>query len=45
MRTIKGDLVNMAKLGYFDVIAHCDCFCNMDADIAKTIKERIPRRI
>jgi O-acetyl-ADP-ribose deacetylase (regulator of RNase III) len=32
---IKGDLIQLAKAGQFDVIAHgCNCFCNMKAGIA-----------
>lgn len=38
-KTIKGDLVKLAKNGEFDVIVHgCNCFCNMGAGIAKQIK-------
>ena len=43
MKTIKGDLIALAKTGEFDVIAHgCNCFCNMGAGIAKSIKEAFP---
>ena len=43
MKTIKGDLVELAKNGEFDVIVHgCNCFCNMGAGIAKTIKQNFP---
>jgi O-acetyl-ADP-ribose deacetylase (regulator of RNase III) len=32
---INGDLIELAKQGKFDVIAHgCNCFCNMGAGIA-----------
>lgn len=32
---IKGDLIKLAKDGYFDVIAHgCNCMCNMGSGIA-----------
>lgn len=35
MKYVKGDLVQMAKAGQFDVIAHgCNCFCAMGAGIA-----------
>lgn len=32
---IKGNLIKLAKEGYFDVIAHgCNCMCNMGSGIA-----------
>jgi O-acetyl-ADP-ribose deacetylase (regulator of RNase III) len=43
MKTIQGDLLDMAIGGSFDVIIHgCNCFCTMGAGIAKAIKERFP---
>jgi len=37
---LNGDLIFLAKLGQFDVIAHgCNCFCAMGAGIAKQIKK------
>lgn len=40
MKTVKGDLIEMAQNGEFDVIAHgCNCFCKMGAGIAKSIKQ------
>lgn len=43
MKIIKGDLIQFAQEGKFDVIVHgCNCFCQMDAGIAKTIKEKFP---
>ena len=34
-KEIKGDLIQLAKKGYFDVITHgCNCMCNMGAGIA-----------
>lgn len=43
MDTIKGDLVEMARRGEFDVIVHgCNCFCAMGAGIAKAIKAAFP---
>lgn len=34
-REIKGNLIDLALAGEFDVIAHgCNCFCTMDAGIA-----------
>lgn len=43
MRIEKGDLVQKAKAGEFEVIVHgYNCFCTMDAGIAKTIKQVFP---
>ena len=43
MQTEKGDLIQKAKAGEFDVIIHgCNCFCTMGAGIAKTIKQVFP---
>ncbi|MET4074319.1 macro domain-containing protein [Hymenobacter sp. UYCo722] len=43
MQTEKGDLVQKAKVGEFDVIVHgCNCFCTMGAGIAKTVKQVFP---
>jgi len=43
MKTVKGNLINLAKDGEFDVIVHgCNCFCTMGAGIAKSIKENFP---
>ncbi len=43
MKTIKGDLIQMAKQGHFDVICHgANCFCVMGAGIAKQIKYEYP---
>lgn len=43
MRKIKGDLIELAIDGEFDLIIHgCNCFCTMGAGIAKTIKQKIP---
>jgi O-acetyl-ADP-ribose deacetylase (regulator of RNase III) len=43
MRTEKGDLIQKARAGEFDVIVHgCNCFCTMGAGIAKTIKQVFP---
>ena len=43
MKVIKGNLVQLALEGKFDVIVHgCNCFCTMGAGIAKTIKEFFP---
>ncbi|WKB55732.1 macro domain-containing protein [Eleftheria terrae] len=43
MKTITGDLLDLAVEGRFDVIVHgCNCFCNMGAGIARLIKQRFP---
>lgn len=40
MREVKGDLIQMAKDGHFDVITHgCNCFCTMGAGIAVPMKD------
>lgn len=43
MKTISGDLIQLAKNGQFDLIAHgCNCFCTMGAGIAKAVKDVFP---
>lgn len=43
MKTIKGDLIKLAKDGEFDAIIHqCNCFCTMNSGIAKAIRENFP---
>ncbi len=43
MQVEKGDLIQRAKAGEFDVLVHgCNCFCTMGAGIAKTIKQVFP---
>ena len=43
MKIIDGDLIQLALAGSFDVIVHgCNCFCEMDGGIAKSIKEQFP---
>jgi len=43
MKTVQGDLIAMGKAGEFDVIVHgCNCFNNMDAGIAKAIRDALP---
>ena len=40
---VKGDLIQLAKNGYFDCIIHgCNCFCVMGAGIAKSIAQSFP---
>lgn len=44
MKTIKGDLIQLAIDGEFDVIVHgCNCFNTMGAGIAKQIKATFPQ--
>ncbi|MCF7974261.1 MAG: macro domain-containing protein [Phycisphaerae bacterium] len=43
MKTIHGDLIELALQGHFDVIVHgCNCFCSMGGGIARTIKAVFP---
>ena len=43
MKTMKGDLLQLATEGHFDVIIHgCNCFCTMGAGIAATISSKFP---
>lgn len=43
MKHAKGNLLDMAAAGQFDIIVHgCNCFCTMGAGIALEIKERYP---
>jgi O-acetyl-ADP-ribose deacetylase (regulator of RNase III) len=43
MKTLKGDLLQFAEDGNFDVIIHgCNCFCQMGKGIALTIKNKFP---
>jgi O-acetyl-ADP-ribose deacetylase (regulator of RNase III) len=42
-RVVKGDLVELAKAGEFDVIIHgCNCFHTMGAGIARQLAEAFP---
>lgn len=43
MKTVSGDLIQLAKNGEFDLIVHrCNCMCSMGAGIAKGIKTAFP---
>jgi O-acetyl-ADP-ribose deacetylase (regulator of RNase III) len=43
LKYAKGNLIDMAEQGHFDVIVHgCNCFCTMGSGIAKEIRERYP---
>ena len=44
MKHINGDIIELAKSGVFDVIAHgCNCQGNMGKGLAKQIKEQFPK--
>lgn len=46
IKEIEGDLLELAKLKHFDLIAHgCNCFCTMGSGIAKQIKEQFPEAL
>jgi O-acetyl-ADP-ribose deacetylase (regulator of RNase III) len=43
MRTISGDLIELAKEGTFDVIAHgCNCFHTMGGGLAAQVRRHFP---
>lgn len=43
MSVLKGNLIEFALAGRFDVIIHgCNCFCTMGAGIAKLIRDNFP---
>jgi len=43
MKIIRGDLIQLALDGKFDIIIHgCNCFCTMGAGIARQIKDTFP---
>lgn len=43
MKIVEGDLIEMAKHGYFDVIVHgCNCFNTMGGGIARTVRDNFP---
>ncbi len=43
MKTIEGDLIELALEGKFDVIIHgCNCFCKMGKGVAKKIASTFP---
>ena len=43
MKTVHGDLIQLALDGQFDVIIHgCNCFCTMGAGIAKSVRSAFP---
>lgn len=43
MKIVKGDLIQLAKQGHFDVIVQgCNCFHKMFSGVAKQIRENFP---
>ena len=43
LKGVRGNLIDMAEAGDFDVIVHgCNCFCRMGSGIAKEIRARYP---
>ena len=43
MNYIKGDLINLFKENYFDVLVHgCNCFCTMSKGFAEKLKIEYP---
>lgn len=43
MKYVKGDLVQLADVGEFDVIIHgCNCFNTMNSGVAKAIRSKFP---
>ena len=46
MKRVKGDLIQLALDGEFDLIVHgCNCFCTMGAGIARQIQDRFPQAL
>jgi O-acetyl-ADP-ribose deacetylase (regulator of RNase III) len=46
MKIIRGDLIELAKAGHFDVIIQgCNCQCRMGRGIALTIKQQFPEAV
>lgn len=43
MKYVKGDIVELAKTGQYDVVMHgCNCFCNMGSGVAVAIRKQWP---
>lgn len=43
MKSISGDLIQLAEIEQFDLIAHgCNCYSTMGAGIAKAVMEVFP---
>jgi O-acetyl-ADP-ribose deacetylase (regulator of RNase III) len=46
MKIVRGDLIELAKAGEFDVIIQgCNCHCRMGRGIALTIKQQFPEAL
>jgi O-acetyl-ADP-ribose deacetylase (regulator of RNase III) len=46
MKIVRGDLIELAKAGEFDVIVQgCNCQCRMGRGIALTIKQQFPEAV
>ena len=44
MKRVKGNLIDLAEAGEFDIIVHgCNCFCTMGGGIAREIRSRCPQ--
>ena len=44
MKTVRGDLIQLAADGKFDVIVHgCNCHCTMGAGIAMAVRTHFPQ--
>lgn len=44
MKIVKGNLIDMAEAGEFDIIVQgCNCHCTMGSGIAREIRERYPQ--
>ena len=44
MNLVKGDLLEMAEAGHFDVIVQgCNCFCTMNSGLAGQIRNKYPQ--
>jgi O-acetyl-ADP-ribose deacetylase (regulator of RNase III) len=43
MKVVRGDLLDLARRGQFDVVVHgCNCFCNFGKGIALQVKREFP---
>ena len=43
MKYVKGDIVELAKTGQYNIIMHgCNCFCNMGSGVAVAIRKQWP---
>jgi O-acetyl-ADP-ribose deacetylase (regulator of RNase III) len=43
MKTLRGNILDLAEAGYFHVVVQgCNCFCTMGSGLAREIRERYP---